>query len=154
MWVDKLVNKLIRGKIIEIIVVIFMVGLSIPVWYNFDKRISKANVIDIDDYNLVFGIEDRGNADIITVRNDYGINKSFKVTLRVNKEVNIDNSSLVVNNKIYKLSDFEQNKKGSYTYFTIVTDYVVRNTLTYEVIPNLDGVIINYAYIFEENINF
>ena len=148
--VDKLVGKLIRGKIVEITIVLVMVIVSIPVWNTFGKKISNANVIDIDQFNLAFAILDNGNSDTLTVTNDYRLNKSFRIVLRVN----IDNSSIIVNDKSYKLADFEQYKKGAYYYFNIVTDYVVAETLKYDVTPNLDGNIINYAYIFEENINF
>ncbi len=150
--VNNLVDRLIRGKIIEIFVVLIMVTLSIPVWNVFGKKISNANVVDIDEYNLDFNIQNNNNSDILTVRNDYKLNKSFKIILRVNKEVNIANSSLTVNDKFYKLNDFEQTEKGSYIYFTIAVDYIIADTFTYIVTPYLDGMIINYAYIFEENI--
>jgi len=36
-----LIDKVIRGKIIEIIAVLLLVVTSIPVWNNFDKKITK-----------------------------------------------------------------------------------------------------------------
>ena len=45
-----LVDKLIRGKIIEIVVVTGLVLASIPIWNGFQDRISKAEVMTLEDY--------------------------------------------------------------------------------------------------------
>ena len=52
-----LVDKLIRGKIIEVIIVLLLVGASVPAWNAFEKHISKADVMTVDDYNLVYNTQ-------------------------------------------------------------------------------------------------
>ncbi len=152
--VDRVVNKLIKGKIIEILVVLGLVFISIPVWHNFDKKISNAKVVDIDQYNLDFMIEHNDNGERLIVKNQYNLNKSFRILLRINKNVDINKSKILINDKTYKLTEFKQENKAGYYYFTIALDYIIQDIITYDVEPLLDGNVVNYAYIFEENINF
>ena len=117
-----LVDKLIRGRIIEIIIVILLLLGSIPVWKSFESHISKAEV-----------------------------NKDYKIFLKVNKNVDKENSYLKINGKTYNLEDFyKKNKKGYYIY-TIISDNIIASTKTYLVEPILEGNNINYSYILEEN---
>ncbi len=146
-----LVDKLIRGKIIEIIVVILLVLGSIPVWESFESRISKAEVMTLDDFNLNFKINNYSDMEQLVISNDYSLNKDYKIFLKVNKNVDKENSYLKINGKTYNLEDFyKKNKKGYYIY-TIISDNIIANTKTYLVEPILKGNNINYSYILEEN---
>lgn len=145
-----LVDKLIRGKIIEITVVIVMVLLSIPVWDSFEDKISAANIMEIDDYNVSFDVTTDGNTDNIIVDNEYYINKQYKVLLVVDRKVDEENSNITINGKVYELSDFYYEKNRNNNIYTLVSDYIVADKVTYNITPNISGDNNNYSYIFEE----
>ena len=50
----ELINKLIRRRIGEIIVVLSLVGISIPIWKGFQERMNDAEVMTLEDYSLVY----------------------------------------------------------------------------------------------------
>ena len=83
-----MVDKLIRGKIIEIAVVIVFVIITIPVWQAFDKKISAANVTTMEDYNMNFDVTNLNTLDRIIVSNDYYINKNYTIYLVFNNMIN------------------------------------------------------------------
>ena len=56
-----MVDKLIRGKIIEIVVVLIFVIISIPLWDSFEKKISAAEVTTMEDYNMNFEVYNTNN---------------------------------------------------------------------------------------------
>jgi len=72
-----LVDKLIWGKIVEIIIVIGFVIISIPIWKNFEERFSTAKVTTLDDYNMYFDIYEENDIDTIIATNEYYINKNY-----------------------------------------------------------------------------
>ncbi len=149
-----MVEALIRGKIIEIIIALSLLIISIPVWNTFGKILSSAEVMTVDDLHLDFDIESKEKGEILIITNQYGVNKSFRITLRVDKNVNIGKSSLIINDKSYGLNEFNKEKRENNYYFTIVADYITDEVLHYDITPNLYGKTTNYAYIFEENVNF
>ena len=149
-----MVEALIRGKIIEIIIALSLLIISIPVWNTFGKILSSAEVMTVDDLHLDFDIESKEKGEILTITNQYGVNKNFKITLRVDKNVNISKSNLIINDKSYELNEFNKEKRENNYYFTIVADYITDEVLRYDITPNLYGKTTNYAYIFEENVNF
>lgn len=145
-----MVEKLIRGEIIEITIVILLIFVSIPIWKNFEEKISTANVTTLDDYNVSFDVYSLNEMDKIIVNNDYYINKNYKIMLVTDKKINTESSKLLINNKEYFISDFyRENKKGNYIY-TLVDGYIIANSISYEIKPELLGENINYTYIFEE----
>lgn len=145
-----MVDKLIRGKIFEIIVVILFVFISIPVWKSFEEKISAANVTTLDDYNVDFDVYSIDNTDRIIVNNSYYINKNYKIMLVVDKKLDTKNSKMLINSKEYNISDFYYEKeKGKYVY-TIVDDYVIASSIYYNIKPELSGENTDYTYIFEE----
>ncbi len=149
-----MVDKLIRGKIFEIIIVIIMLGISFPIWQGFDERISKANITTVDDYNLEFDIHNNSKTEEITINNKYYLNKSYNIYLKVNKNIDLKNSYLLINGKSYFLEDFTRiTHAGNYIY-TIVSNYITARTDKYVIEPHIIGDTVYYAYIFEENTNF
>ncbi len=149
-----MVDKLIRGKIFEIVIASLFIIISIPIWYNFDKKISNANITTLDDYNLTFKINNKNNNEELVVDNAYYLNKSYKIFLKINKDININKSSLTINGTKHSLNDFYREEfQGNYLY-TIVSKDIIASTDTYDIKPDLIGNSIYYAYIFEENSNF
>jgi len=146
-----LVDKLIRGRIIEIIVVVFLVVLSVPVWNNFDKKISEANILTAEDCNLKFDRRNKGTKDILTVSNTYHINKKYKIFLELNKDVNTTNSEIIINNKLYKLNDFYKETKKDKNIYTIVNEYIAYLSSEYEIELKIGSIDNNYTYNFEES---
>ncbi len=147
-----MVDKLIRGIILEISMVLILVIVSIPVWLSFEKKISAAHITTLDDYNLVFKVTKNGDKEeYITVTNEYPINKVYTIKLKVNKKLDEVGSILTINNTGYSLSNFKEEYKRNNYYYTIVTDYITSTMHTYTIRPNLKGQDVNYSYVFEEN---
>jgi len=149
-----LIDKVIRGKIIEIIAVLLLVVTSIPVWNNFDKKISEANILTTDDCNLKFYHKNKGTKDIITISNDYHINKKYKILLELDKDIDTTNSEIIINNKTYKLNEFYKEVKRNKNIFTIVNEYITYLASSFEIELKFDIKDISYTYNFEENNNF
>ncbi len=149
-----MVDKLIRGRIIEIIIVIFMVLASIPAWKSFQNHISTAEVMKADNINLDFKIRNNSHCEQIVVSNDYPLNKTYKIFLKTNENVNEEESYLKINNTTYELKDFYKTKRGGNYLYTIVMDNISANSKTYFIEPQLAGNSVIYSYIFEENTIF
>ena len=145
-----MVDKLIRGKIVEIVVVLLMVIISIPVWNSFEDKISTANIMELDKYNLEFDIRKNTSSDLITINNNYYINKQYKLMIVVDNKVDENNSKIKINNTIYKLSDFKSEKDRNNKIYILINDFILANTVDYEISPSLNGKNSNYSYIFEE----
>ena len=149
-----MVDKLIRGKIIEIAVVIVFVIITIPVWQAFDKKISAANVTTMEDYNMNFDVTNLNTLDRIIVSNDYYINKNYTIYLVVNNMINQEKSNIIINNELYKLEDFYSKKEKNNYVYTLVSDYLTASSALYDIKPEINGENNNYTYIFEEKTIF
>lgn len=149
-----MINKLIRGRIIEIIVVIILVGLSIPVWQNFERKISSASITTAEEYNLEFKIETKGKKEVLTVNNRYHINKKYKIFLEIDEKVSTSDTKIVINNEIYDLDSFNREKKKNKYIYTLINDYITFLSSSYEIEFLTPEKNISYTYNFEESINF
>ena len=149
MGVLVMIKRMIWGKIFEIIIVITMVIISIPVWNSFEKKISAADIKTLDDYHLIFNTEKINNIDCIHVVNEYYINKNYKIKLVVDKDINENNSKIVLNNKEYILNEFNYTKKRGKLIYSIIDDYLYMESNNYDIIVNLDNNN-EYTYLFEE----
>ncbi len=149
-----MVDKMIRGKVIEIIIVVILVIATIPVWQNFNKKMSSADITTLKDYNLKFSVSNTDNSDIVTISNDYYNNKSYKLLMKVNKDLDINSSKLVINNILYSLNDFTKYEEDDYYYYILANNYISGTSISYEIEPKFMGKSIYYAYVFEESNNF
>ena len=142
------------NRIIEVLLVIILVEISVPVWQSFAERANATPVTTIDDYSLQFTLHNNSNKEEIIVTNNYYLNKSYSIYLKVNKDIDLEKSTITINDKNYKLEDFYRlTDKDNYTY-TIANDYLMAGSKTYNIIPHIVGMSVYYSYIFEENTNF
>lgn len=137
----------------EIIIVIILVIATIPVWMNFDERISKAAIMSIDNYNLDFSIEEASNMDIIYISNDYYINKSYRLLLKLSKDVDTS-STIIINKRRHDLDDFFRYESGGYYFYTLSADHISGELIVFQIEPRLMGKDVNYTYVLEESNNF
>ncbi len=149
-----MVNKLISERIYEICLVLIMVAITIPVWNNFAKHISQAELTTLDDYNLEFNLKNNLYSEQIEVNNPYTINKNYKIYLKVNKDIIVDNSILKINEQEHSLNEFNCQEKKDYYLYTIIADNIILSNKSYFIEPMLRGNSINYSYIFEEQTIF
>lgn len=149
-----MVDKLIRGKIIEIVIVTILVTLTIPIWQSFSERMSKADIMSLEDYNLAFSVSNNNNRDIVSISNDYYINKSYKLIMKVSKEIDIATSKVIINNISYNLEEFAKRENGGYYFYTLAANHISGKVDSYEIEPKLMGKSSYYAYVFEESNNF
>ncbi len=144
-----LIDKLIRYRLIEIVVVITLVLSTIPIWQRFDTLISQANITTLDSYNLNFNIEHK-NKDIITINNDYNINKNYIVYLMLDVQDSLKLISIIINNKEYNLDNFYYQKDKNKCIYTILNDYITASYEIYEITLKFSENNIKYDYVFEE----
>jgi len=149
-----LINKLIRGKIIEIIVVIGLVIWSIPIWQNFERKISEAAITTADDYNLSFKVEKNGSKELLTVNNSYHINKTYKIQLELDKNISSDDIIVIINGENYSLDSFAKKEKRNKQIYTLINNYISFITNTYEIELKSPLKNLSYTYNFEESVNF
>lgn len=145
-----MINKLIIAKIREILTVITLVIISIPIWQSFDEKVSAASITSLDEYNLNFNVYKYQDYDKIIIRNEYNINKNYRLYLLVNQK--LDNNTIInINNITYHPQDFFQTiKSGKYIY-TLIENNIGASQTIYNI--NIDSKL-GYSYIFEENSNF
>lgn len=149
-----MINKLIRGRIIEIIVVIVLVVCSIPIWQNFERKISSASITTADDYNLSFKVEKNGSKELLTVNNNYHINKTYKIQLELDKNVSPDDIIISINGENYYLDNFDKKEKRNKQIYTLINNYISFITNTYEIELKTPLKNLSYTYNFEESVNF
>lgn len=149
-----MIDKIIKGKIIEIAIVSIFVIVSVPIWQGFEKKISQANVTTLADYNLKYSITNNNGLEIINVLNKYYINKNYKILLRTSKDIDIRKSKIVINGITHFMDDFNIEKKGGYYTFTIISDYITADNHEFIINTKFAGDNIYYTYILEENSNF
>ena len=146
-----MVDKLIWGKIVEIIIVIGFVIVSIPIWKNFEERFSTAKVTTLDDYNMYFDIYEENDTDTIIATNEFYINKNYKILLVVDEEIDVLNSTIKINEENYNLKDFYSENKGNKVIYTLVDTYISADTNYFDIKPSIIGKNINYSYDFVES---
>lgn len=149
-----MINKLIRGKIIEIIVVIVLVVCSIPIWQNFERKISAASITTADDYNLSFKVEKNGSKELLIVNNNYHINKTYKIQLELDKNVSPNDIIISINGENYYLDNFDKKEKRNKQIYTLINNYISFITNTYEIELKTPLKNLSYTYNFEESVNF
>ena len=145
-----MIDKLIKARIVEIMVVIVLVLVTIPVWQMFSAKIGSVEVKTLDDYNLNFDIANLSYTDRIIVDNPYNLNKNYKIYLVSNSKIN-NNATIMINNEAYKISDFINLKKGSKYSYTLIDSNIAHSRKTYDIAVFSSTDNINYNYIFEEN---
>ena len=148
-----MIDKFIRGRIIEIIIVVLMVLATIPIWNSFQERYSMANIAISDEYSLKFKVNNDNNADNLVVQNDYYIFKNFKVYLKVKNKLE-GNTLVFINNVPHNLDEFSREKKHNGYLYTLVVDSMYGGTKNYSINVILDDKNINYNYVLEEIDNF
>lgn len=149
----KQINRLIIGKVIEITIIIALVGLSIPAWSTFAAKIGDVDVIKIEDCKLNYKEKQENETDFLTIENNFAINKSYRVYLETDKNVDF-NTLIVINNKEYTLNDFYYNNTENTTRFTLVDKNIVASIDAYNIKINNINETLEYRYIFEETNNF
>lgn len=149
--ITSLTNKIITGKMIEIVIMLTVLGVSIPIWDSFEEKIAKANISTLEDYKMSFTIDKKETGDQVIAENPYNINKNFKIYLEVDKENNDDNSKIKVNNEEYQLKEFEHQEIDNHLLYILVDNYLTAGVESYDICLNMNKDNNSYRYLFEEN---
>jgi hypothetical protein len=134
----KNINKLIVHYICEIVIVLIFVGISVPVWNKLDKSnvSSIANTYANMDYlyldiNKYIGYNDF--KDEVVVVNDTNTIRNYKLVLKLDKNIDINDTEIVLNDNSEKLEDLLYKDTGDYNYYLIATGDVVASKEVYNV---------------------
>lgn len=147
----KLANKLIWGRIVEIIFVLILISLSIPVWQKFEGKMSAAKITTLEDYNMHFDINQKKNSTHIIAENLYYIHKNYKIYLEVDKNINTKNSKIMLNEEKYSLSEFYYEEKNNKKRYTIIDHDLIGGIEAYHIELKIVGKNKEYRYLYEEN---
>lgn len=148
-----MIDKLIRARIIEIFVVIILVIATLPIWHNFDEKVSAATVNSYDNLNLNFYTYKYNNSDRIIVNNSHDITKKYKINIVTKNQISND-TIIEINNKKYSIGQFYQLRKNQNYIYTIVNNEITHDQKLYEIKHNLKENGVKFTYNFEEEDNF
>lgn len=132
----KQINKLIFHYICEILIVIILVGVSIPLWKTFDKANMAHIANSYSNMNYLYlnvkrFISDTDSLDEIKVINDTNTLRNYKLVMKVDK--NIKNDTILLNNVEYSLNSNKYKNDEKYNYYIIADGNLVADTVVYNI---------------------
>lgn len=132
----KQINKLIFHYICEILIVIILVGVSIPLWKTFDKANMAHIANSYSNMNYLYlnvkrFISDTDSLDEIKVINDTNTLRNYKLVMKVDK--NIKNDTVLLNNVEYSLNSNKYKNDEKYNYYIIADGNLVADTVVYNI---------------------
>ncbi len=132
----KQINKLIFHYICEIVIVIILVGVSIPLWKTFDKANMAHIANSYSNMNYLYlnvkrFISDTDSLDEIKVINDTNTLRNYKLVMKVDK--NIKNDTILLNNAEYSLNSNKYKNDEKYNYYIIADGNLVADTVVYNI---------------------
>lgn len=132
----KQINKLIFHYICEILIVIILVGVSIPLWKTFDKANMAHIANSYSNMNYLYlnvkrFISDTDSLDEIKVINDTNTLRNYKLVMKVDK--NIKNDTILLNNAEYSLNSNKYKNDEKYNYYIISDGNLVADTVVYNI---------------------
>ena len=154
------INKLIRHYVTEIIVTVVLVVLSVPVWNMLNKNDSASIAksystmdylyLDIDKY-----IARDGFADVVTLANDTNTNRGYKLIVKIDKKIDIDNTLVVINGEQKNLKELKYNNDKNFDYYNLAEGSLVADKEKFEIEyldSNLNYDEVNYSIIENHNV--
>lgn len=132
----KQINKLIFHYICEIVIVIILVGVSIPLWKTFDKANMAHIANSYSNMNYLYlnvkrFISDTDSLDEIKVINDTNTLRNYKLVMKVDK--NIKNDTILLNNAEYSLNSNKYKNDEKYNYYIIADGNLIADTVVYNI---------------------
>ena len=132
----KQINKLIFHYICEILIVIILVGVSIPLWKTFDKANMAHIANSYSNMNYLYlnvkrFISDTDSLDEIKIINDTNTLRNYKLVMKIDKT--IKNDSILLNNVEYSLNSNKYKNDEKYNYYIIADGNLVADTVVYNI---------------------
>lgn len=151
----KTINKLIIHYICEIVVVILLVGISIPLWKTFDKSNMAHIANSYSNMNYLYlnvkrFISDIDSLDEISIVNDTNTLRNYKLIMKIDKK--LDTKEIILDNEIKELTSILYKEDENYFYYLIDSGNLVAGSKVYNIEFNnlYDG--ITYEIIESKNI--
>ena len=132
----------------DILLTIFVVLISIPIWLNFDVADASMVASSYDNYNYIgFEMLNDAKNDLKPSSDSYAMNNvetqdimvynysntncEYKLILKINKNVETDNIKINVNYDVDYLSSYPKIESGDYNVFIIDNDYIKASSRKY-----------------------
>lgn len=151
----KTINKLIIHYICEIVVVILLVGISIPLWKSFDKSNMAHIANSYSNMNYLYlnvkrFISDTDFFDEISIVNETNTLRNYKLIMKIDKKLDI--KEIILDNEIKELASILHKEDENYFYYLIDSGNLVAGSKVYNIEFNnlYDG--ITYEIIESKNI--
>lgn len=151
----KQINKLIFHYILEIIVVISLVGISIPLWKTFDKAklshiASSYSNMDYLYLNVKRFISDNDSLDEIKIINDTNTLRNYKLIMKVSKDIEI--KEIIFENEKINLKSKKYSEDNKYNYYLLTENNLVSGSKNYNLEFNKINDGITYEIIESKNV--
>ena len=166
-----MVDKKINGLIIEIILVSILIFASSIVWKNINveeqakiayaysnmnKKLELELTNNIKELKIEKdeNVKDKTNIEL-KIKNDLKIKKEFEIYLKIDNNINNKYLKLKIDNKIFKLDDFEHFYKGKDVYYKIYEDEIkAYHTNKYKLYVFLSNETLNKDIFNDVNMTF
>lgn len=151
----KQINKLIFHYICEILIVIILVGVSIPLWKTFDKANMAHIANSYSNMNYLYlnvkrFISDKDSLDEIKVINDTNTLRNYKLIMKVDKTIKLD--KVIFEEKNIDLSKNKYKEDEKYNYYLLTENSLIAGFKTYNLEFNELNNGITYEIIESKNI--
>ena len=164
-------EKEVRGLLLEIVALVFIIIITIIVWPNLkEEHLKKTEVVmnyvnnlsiktvNKEDYYL-FPMTDEYAIDnlrrnTIEIKNNDNVNKEYILFLKIDKDCidNINSLKFMFNNNIIDFNDVYSYEDGNYVYYQVYNNDVKDNDYVdyiYWIKSDNENMNINFKYSFE-----
>lgn len=144
-----MVDKIIKAKIIEILIVILIVIISIPTWNYFNKKIDtnlEKTLASIN--NLELKTNNIDGYDNVIVSNSSTTNKKYQLLLITDQ--NYNNIKITINENTRLLEDYPHKREENFYVYTISEEAIKGSQRGYKITLNVNKNMLNYHYELKE----
>lgn len=149
-----MIDKLIRNRVIEIIIVSILTIISYPIWQNNGQKFNETKAFVNDIYSLDFEITQSNGLDTLLIANNYQINRHFIIELYLKAENNQEQSLITINDETYELKDFKRRIENDHYIYIIIDEYISAELKSYNISYNFMKDNIEYYYKINETAIF
>ena len=129
---------MIRHYVLEIVLTIFVVTISIPIWDKLNKS-DAADIassyatmdylyLDIDKY-----VGSNEFKDVVDIVNDTNTLRGYTLVVKINKENISKDATVVINNEQYNLNNLKHTEDKNYVYYNLKEGKLVADKENYEI---------------------
>ncbi len=144
-----MVDKTIKTKIIEILIIILIVIISIPTWNYFNRKIEmnlQKTLAGLN--NLELKTNNVDGYDNVIVGNSSTTNRKYQLLLIADK--NYNNIKITINENTKLLENYPHKKEKDFFVYIISEEAIKGSQRGYKITLNINKNMLNYHYKLKE----